>query len=123
MRENGDASAGKPYVKEDRCIGCARCRNNCQVKAPVITDGIAKIDHDVCVGCGRCIGVCPTDAIRAANDEANDVLNRKIAEYTKAVLTGKPHFHMSLVIDISPYCDCHSENDVPIVPDVDVCFL
>lgn len=111
-------SAGKPYVKEDRCIGCARCRNNCQVKAPVITNGIAKIDHDVCVGCGRCIGVCPTDAIRAANDEANDVLNRKIAEYTKAVLTGKPHFHMSLVIDISPYCDCHSENDVPIVPDV-----
>ena len=28
------------------------------------------------------------------------------------------YFHISLVIDVSPYCDCHAENDVPIVPDV-----
>ena len=25
---------------------------------------------------------------------------------------------MSLVVDVSPNCDCHAENDVPIVPDV-----
>ena len=25
---------------------------------------------------------------------------------------------MSLVIDVSPNCDCHAENDIPIVPDV-----
>ena len=34
------------------------------------------------------------------------------------MLAGRPHFHISLAIDISPYCDCHSENDAPIVPDI-----
>jgi len=75
-------------------------------------------DKDKCVGCGRCIGVCPMDAVRAGWDESNVVLNRKIAEYTKAVLDGRPNFHISLVIDVSPYCDCHSENDMPIVPNL-----
>ena len=41
-----------------------------------------------------------------------------MAEYTKAVIQGRPHFHISLVIDVSPFCDCHAENDIPIVPDV-----
>ena len=30
----------------------------------------------------------------------------------------RPNFHISLVIDISPNCDCHDENDAPIIPDV-----
>ena len=33
-------------------------------------------------------------------------------------MDGKPHFHITLVRDVSPYCDCHAENDLPIVPDV-----
>ncbi len=111
-------SAGKPSVNHDPCIGCGRCIKICAHDAPSITNGKATIDHDKCVGCGRCIGVCPTDAIVAAGDESNDILNRKIAEYSKAVLSDRPHFHISLVIDISPNCDCHSENDIPIVPDV-----
>ena len=27
-------------------------------------------------------------------------------------------FHVSLVVDVSPNCDCHAENDVPIVPNI-----
>ena len=111
-------SAGKPYAETDACIGCGKCLAICAHDAPKITDGKCTINHDKCVGCGRCIGICPTDAIQASMDEANDILNYKIAEYTKAVLDGRPHFHISLVIDISPNCDCHSENDAPIVPDV-----
>ena len=42
----------------------------------------------------------------------------KIAEYSKAVVDGRPNFHINLVIDVSPYCDCHGENDVPILPDI-----
>ena len=33
-------------------------------------------------------------------------------------MDGRPCFHISLVLDISPNCDCHGENDVPIAPDV-----
>jgi len=58
------------------------------------------------------------DAVKPAEDESNDILNCKIAEYTLAVLKDRPHFHISLVVDVSPYCDCHAENDVPIVPNV-----
>ena len=53
-----------------------------------------------------------------ASDESNDILNCKIAEYAKAVIQGRPNFHISLVIDVSPYCDCHGENDAAIVPNV-----
>ena len=95
-----------------------QCIKICAHNGTSITDHKASIDHDKCVGCGRCIGVCPKDAIVASMDEANDILNYKIAEYTKAVVQDRPCFHISLVIDVSPYCDCHSENDIAIVPDV-----
>ena len=111
-------SSGKPFVITDVCRGCSVCKKDCAHDAITVTDRKAFIDHSKCVGCGRCIGRCPFDAITSPNDESNDILNRKIAEYTYAVIKDKPSFHISLVIDVSPYCDCHSENDVPIIPDV-----
>ena len=111
-------SAGKPYVKQKKCIGCGQCQKICAHSAITITDKKASIDHNKCVGCGRCIGICPVDAVKPAEDESNDILNCKIAEYSLAVVKDRPHFHISLVVDVSPYCDCHGENDVPIVPDV-----
>ena len=111
-------SAGKPQVEQEYCVGCGKCQRICAHDAPVITNGKATIDHNKCVGCGRCIGVCPKDAVMAAFDEANDVLNFKIAEYTKAVIQNRPNFHINMVVDVSTFCDCHAENDVAIAPDV-----
>ena len=111
-------NAGKPHVAEKYCIGCGQCRRVCAHGAPIIENGKAHIDHDKCVGCGRCIAVCPKDAVQINWDESTTNLNDKIAEYTKAVVDGRPCFHISLVIDVSPNCDCHSENDMAIVPNV-----
>ena len=111
-------AAGKPDVRTRKCVGCGMCQRICAHDAITITDKKASIDHNKCVGCGRCIGVCPMDAVMPRFDEAADVMNRKIAEYTKAVVDGRPCFHISLVLDVSPNCDCHAENDVPIVPNV-----
>ena len=111
-------NAGKPHVAEKYCIGCGQCRRVCAHGAPIIENGKAHIDHDKCVGCGRCIAVCPKDAVQINWDESTTNLNYKIAEYTKAVVNGRPCFHISLVIDVSPNCDCHSENDMAIVPNV-----
>ena len=111
-------NAGKPFVDQELCVGCGNCVAICAHDAPHITDRKASIDTKKCVGCGRCVGVCPKDAVTTPDDEANDILNKKIAEYTWAVVHGRPHFHVSLVVDVSPFCDCHSENDVPIVPNV-----
>mgnify|MGYP000143414368 CR=1 FL=1 len=102
-----------------RCVGCRRCATQCAHGAITFgEDRKASIDWDKCVGCGRCIAVCNTDAIRPGNDAAMEELGCRMAEYAKAVVDGRPQFHISLVIDVSPYCDCHGENDLPIVPDV-----
>ena len=76
------------------------------------------VDQEHCVGCGRCLGACNFDAIAFDNDTANELLNCRMAEYTKAVVDGRPNFHISLVVDVSPNCDCHGENDVPILPNI-----
>lgn len=111
-------SSGKPFVDEKSCIGCGSCQKACAHDAPVLENRKMHIDWDKCLGCGRCIGACPVDAIQTANDESNIILNCKMAEYTKAILQNRPSFHISLVMDVSPVCDCYGVNDMPIIPDV-----
>ena len=111
-------NSGKPTVDQELCRGCHVCAKNCAHGAISFTDNKASIDHSKCVGCGRCIGACNFDAVYNGNWAANAQLNCKMAEYAKAVVDGRPSFHISLVMDVSPYCDCHAESDVPIVPDV-----
>lgn len=113
-------SAGKPFVQQELCIGCGQCEKYCAHDAVHVTDRKSFITEEKCVGCGRCVGVCPVDAISPMWDEANTVLSEKMAEYTAAVVRNRPRFHISFVVDVSPYCDCHGENDVPIVPDVGI---
>ena len=111
-------SAGKPTVDQELCIGCGACVKICAHDAPHIADKRCTIDHTRCAGCGRCIGVCPKDAITPAHDETFENLNCKIAEYAKAVVDGRPNFHINIVNQVSPNCDCHPESDAAIVPDV-----
>ena len=112
-------NSGKPIVHPETCVGCHVCARHCGQDAIAYgSDGKAIIDHDKCVGCGRCIGACNFDAIENPDWSSNRMLNLKMAEYAKAVVDGRPCFHISLVRDISPNCDCHGENDVPILPDV-----
>ena len=109
---------GKPSVDQEKCVGCGACDKICAHGAPDIQNGKAKIDHEKCVGCGRCLAVCPKDAIAADFSDSIAVLNYKMAEYSYAVCKDRPCFHISLICDVSPNCDCHSENDIPIIPDV-----
>ena len=109
---------GKPSVDESLCVGCGSCGRICAHGAPVIENRKAHINHDKCVGCGRCLAVCPKDAIAADFADSIALLNYKMAEYALAVCKGRPCFHVSLICDVSPNCDCHSENDIPIIPDV-----
>ena len=113
-------TSGKPYIKEDRCRGCRKCQKECANGGLVYLEEKKKmsVDRDHCVGCGRCLGACNFDAIAFENSDANEMLVKRIAEYAKAVVDGRPNFHVSIVCDISPNCDCHGENDAPILPDI-----
>lgn len=111
-------NAGKPHVVQKHCVGCKMCTKICAHDAISVQDRKAAIDHSKCVGCGRCIAVCARNAITVNIDESNTNLSRKISEYAKAVVDGQPCFHISLIIDVSPNCDCRAENDAAIVPNV-----
>ena len=113
-------SAGKAMIYEDKCRGCRRCQKEC-ANGGLVYDAEKRkmrIDETHCVGCGRCLGACNFDAIDFVQDQALSILNAKMAEYTKAVISGRDSFHISLIVDVSPYCDCHPENDAPILPDL-----
>ena len=69
--------------------------------------GTPHITAEVCRGCKRCQREC-----------ANGGLVFDEAAYTKAVVDGRPSFHISLIVDVSPNCDCHGENDAPILPNI-----
>ena len=134
-------SSGAPAVQRELCRGCHRCAKECGSDAiHYDAENKAVIDYDLCKGCGRCIGACSFDAIYSIDNSANEELDRKMAEYAAAVCAGRPCFHISLVQDISEYaaavcagrpcfhislvqdispnCDCHGENDAPILPDI-----
>ena len=115
MEQHAD---GKPVVKEKACIGCRRCAKACGQSAISYPQGKAVIDYNKCVGCGRCIGSCPMDAIQEGQSSSNEMLCRKMAEYAKAVCQNRPCFHISIVTDVSPVCDCYGSNDLPIVPNI-----
>lgn len=111
-------SSGKVAVKEDLCRGCRRCARECGSNAISYVNNKAVIDKNLCKGCGRCIGACSFDAIHNEQWDASDKLDRKMAEYAQAVCQDRPCFHINLVRDVSPNCDCHGENDAPILPDI-----
>ena len=111
---------GKPQVDTAGCIGCKICARFCAQDAIVFSDGKAFIDEKKCVGCGRCIGACSKNAISNNQSSSNNSMNCKIAEYAKAVLEGRPSFHINVVNQVSPYCDCHGESDAAVIPDIGI---
>ena len=110
--------SGKAAVHEELCRGCRRCAKECGSDAITYENNKAHINQDICKGCGRCIGACAFDAIYNSQWNANDLLDCKMAEYAQAVCHNRPCFHINLAMDISPNCDCHGENDAPILPNI-----
>ena len=112
--------SGKPHIEEPMCRGCRKCQKECANGGLIFDEASRKmhVDQEHCVGCGRCLGACNFDAIVFDSDDAVELLNYRMAEYAKAVVDGRPCFHISLVVDVSPNCDCHGENDAPILPNL-----
>ena len=111
---------GQPEIDHELCRGCRACLRECANDGLSFDESTRKmsINTQNCVGCGRCIGACNFDAIAFANYAATKDLNCRMAEYTKAVNQNRPNFHVSLIVDVSPNCDCHAENDAPILPNI-----
>ena len=114
-------STSKPVIDRNNCSGCKMCVNYCAHDAVHLdANKKAVIDYDKCVGCGQCIALCQYDSAGLGVWDRPESLNCKIAEYTKAILDGKAHFHISFIMNVSPDCDCWGYNDAAIVPDIGI---
>lgn len=114
-------SSSKPVINYENCKGCNICVKNCSHDAIHLNDERkAVIDYDMCVGCGQCVALCQFEGAVLKDWDTSQVLNAKIAEYTEAVLKGKPNFHISFIMNVSPECDCWCHNDAAIVPDLGI---
>lgn len=112
-------SSGKAQIDPNLCRGCRKCQKECANGGLVFNPEAKKMTVSAnCMGCGRCLGSCNFDAISFAEEVAVEMLGCRMAEYTQAVVYGRPQFHISLIMDVSPNCDCHQENDAPIIPNI-----
>ena len=60
---NSDVARAARAVCSKACIGCGRCKKECQYDAIVVENGYARILPDKCVRCGSCAAVCPCNCI------------------------------------------------------------
>lgn len=113
-------SDSQPVISAELCTSCRMCVKSCAHDAVHLNADTkkAEIDYQKCVGCGQCVAVCQFGAAHVVHNSTSETINRKIAEYTLAILHGKPNFHISFIMNVSPECDCWRSNDMAIVPDI-----
>ena len=119
MVQHSDVS---PKVKKKKCVDCGDCVHHCAAKAISLEKKKASINAEKCVGCGECILICPNGAIDVNWNADIPLMQKKMTEYTLAVLKGKEKssFFINFLTDITPACDCYGHSDAPIVHDVGI---
>ncbi len=119
LEQHSDMS---PKVKRKKCAGCGDCVEHCSQGAISIVEKKAVIDEAKCIGCGECIIVCPNKAIDIRWSQDVGLFQRKMVEYTAAVLKGKDKkcLFVNFLTAISPACDCYGHSDAPIVHDIGI---
>jgi uncharacterized Fe-S center protein len=112
-------SGATPMIDRGHCTGCGQCVSHCAYDAITLDSSRkAKIDKKTCVGCGQCVAVCNFEAALISWDQGGQALGERISEYAAGALEGKEHFHINVITDVSPLCDCVGYNDIPIVPGI-----
>ncbi len=111
-----------PKVKRKKCIGCGECINHCAQDAISLKEKKATIDSQKCVGCGECILICPNGLIDIKWGVDMETFQKKMVEYSSAVLKGKQgkSLFLNFLTNISPACDCYGHNDAAIVHDIGI---
>jgi uncharacterized protein len=109
----------RPSIDNDKCSGCATCKENCGSDAIKIKDGHAKIIEEKCSGCATCIAVCQNGAVNIPwSGSTNNELLTKMAQYAQAVMQQIPNMiFVTALENITPECDCvgmDQSNDIMV---------
>jgi len=62
-------------IEANKCSGCGKCRNRCQVHAISEKGGVSVVNHKKCIGCGLCVTVCPSGAARLERKSESEIVN------------------------------------------------
>jgi len=62
-------------IEANKCSGCGKCRNRCQVHAISEKGGVSVVNHKKCIGCGLCVTGCPSGAARLERKSESEIVN------------------------------------------------
>jgi len=112
----------KPAVKRDQCAFCKDCFEICPVSAITEKDAKAFIAEEVCVGCAECVATCKFFAISITWQEADEILQEKMAEYALGALQNKEGrtAFINFALRIPEECDCWGQKNSIIAGDVGI---
>jgi len=110
-------SNSKPRIDPEKCASCGDCVDYCPHDAINYVQYVAQIGRN-CTGCGGCLAVCKQNAIKVKWDAASESVQLKMVEYARAVLKDRELIHLNFCVNITPNCDCNSQTEKPIAPDI-----
>jgi uncharacterized Fe-S center protein len=107
-------------IDADKCSGCGKCKETCEMHLPEIIEGKARNTSPLCMRCPICVQNCPLEAISFTHQGD---LCRALASAAYGVLsTFKPNkvSYVSFAKDITLYCDCLPNPGEVVMKDVGI---
>ncbi|MHC4716071.1 MAG: DUF362 domain-containing protein [Planctomycetota bacterium] len=106
----------------DKCTGCLLCRDNCPNDAVTFKDGKISIFDHACKYCMHCQLACPSDAITIDQRGFRYFQHGMAATVREALGAFDPGavFYVTVLLQVTPFCDCWGFTTPSIVPDVGV---
>ena len=107
-------------IDTSKCIGCGKCKENCEMELPEIVEGKARNTSNLCMRCPMCKQGCPMEAISFVHQEN---LCRSLASAAYGVLSSfNPNkvSYVSFAKNITPNCDCLPNPGEVIMKDIGI---
>ena len=111
------------FCKGKACSNAERCEAICPTGALKVTEDAIEFDRDKCIGCtAHTFATLDCGVFTSVEQlEYLEATSVAIADSARALakLVGQEHIgYINFALDISPWCDCISWADTPIVPNI-----